>query len=67
MVAWSVFVNFAIEEADVQSTDECVSETKQAVLANAANFAKERSIRANPADLVRFTSTTEFGTDILYD
>ncbi len=58
MVSWSVFVNFAIEEADVQSTEECVSETKQAVLANAANFAKERSIHADPAELVRFTSST---------
>ena len=50
---WSVVFSLS-SDAVGQSIDECISEMKEAVLANAADFAKERSIRADPADLVRF-------------
>ena len=54
MVTWSVFVSFKFKEAEGQSPEECVNEMKQAVLTNAADFAKEHSILADPADLVEF-------------
>ena len=52
MVTWSVFVSF--KETEGQSTEECVNEMKQAVLANTADFAKKHSIPADATDLVQF-------------
>lgn len=63
---WSVFVSLS-SDAVGQSIDECIGEMKEAVLANAADFAKERSIHVDPADLVRFRTHTMPGVDILYD
>ena len=64
---WSVFVNLPPDDAVGQSIDECISAMKEAVLANAADFAEEHSIRADPADLVRFRADPMHPEGPLYD
>lgn len=59
MRTWSVSVGFSVTEAEGHSLDECISDMKQAVLANAADFATEHSIPANPDDLVQFDRYSE--------
>ncbi len=54
LVTWSMLVAYFLTPDEGQSIDDCDSKMKQVVLANAADFAKEHSILADPADLVRF-------------
>lgn len=64
--SWSVFVRLSPDDARGQSIDECISDMKQVVLANAADFADVHSIPADPADLVRFREVQMQGPDSLY-
>ena len=64
--SWSVFVRLSPDDAKGQSIDECISDMKQVVLANAADFAEVHSIPADPADLVRFREVQMQGPDSLY-
>ncbi len=55
--SWSVFVTLSLKQTindSDKSRDECVIDMKQATLLVAAEFVKEHSIPADPADLVRF-------------
>lgn len=52
--SWSVSVSWSVDDLEDQPKNECINEMKEVVLANAADFAKEHSILADPADLVRF-------------
>ena len=64
--SWSVFVRLSPDDAKGQSIDECISDMKQVVLANAVDFAEVHSIPADPADLVRFREVQMQGPDSLY-
>ncbi|MXW75184.1 MAG: PASTA domain-containing protein [Acidimicrobiaceae bacterium] len=63
VVDWAVSVSFSLTEAEGYSIDECINDMKQAVLANAADFAKEHSIDADPADLVIFHESGQMGPE----
>ncbi len=52
--SWAVGVTLVPEDVARQSNTECISKLKQVLLDNAAQFAAERSILADPADLVQF-------------
>lgn len=52
--SWSVFVAVSPDDSRGQSVDGCISKIKQAILANAADFAEQYSITADPGDLVQF-------------
>ena len=71
VVTWSVLVAYFLMPVEGQSIDDCESKMKQAVLANAADFAKEHSILVDPTDLVRFEihppDPPGSGTDELVD
>ncbi len=65
VASWAVVVNLPVDDAEGQSITECISQLREAVLANAAQFAEERSILADPADLVRFRADPIQPLDIL--
>ena len=51
--SWSIVVNFSPDYPKGQSVNDCIQAMREAILANAADFAAKHSIRADPTDLVQ--------------